>query len=353
MKPLNYLTSKEKRAVWLRAFHMWQRRPYEVAPLKNEPHECKTCKTVFMGNYCPRCGQAAEIGRFSFKKALMMFLDIWAIGNRSMLRSIRDLMLRPGYMIRDYLRGMQSAYFPPFKMFCLLAAFSLIAEHGFDLGSSDYKEASSTEQMTVVPTDSLKETLAQAEQPTAVSTDSQKENIDTAKQETMADELLTKMMNLTEKLKDVSDDGIYVTRNGKKVESPMAYSFVHFIRIMNKLWEKNPSIFAMLTLMLFSLPLYLFLRHSPNFPDMRYSEFVVALVYTSNAYSIYSIIGDLLGAFVVKLFAVLIIFVALKQFSGYTKKRLLGYITISLLITTVTLAILFALGIYILYVTLE
>jgi hypothetical protein len=49
------------------------------------------------------------VGRFSFKKAALLFLDVWGVGNRSMFRSIRDLMLRPGFVIRDYLSGMQSA----------------------------------------------------------------------------------------------------------------------------------------------------------------------------------------------------------------------------------------------------
>jgi hypothetical protein len=123
------------------------------------------------------------------------------------------------------------------------------------------------------------------------------------------------------------------------------------IRIMNNLWKKNPAIFALLTLMMFSLPLYLFLRHSPNIPDMRYSEFAVALVYTSNAYSIYSIIGNLLNSSIIRLFAVLIIFIALKQFSGYSKRRLLGYSTLSILIMIAILAALMGLVIYILYVT--
>ena len=170
-KYLIYLTNKEKRTAWLRAFRMWQRRPYEVAPLKSESHVCSSCKTEFTGNYCPRCGQAAEVGRFSFKKTLMLFLDVWAIGNRSMLRSLRDLMLRPGYMIRDYLSGMRSAYFPPFKMFFLLAAFSLIVEYGFDLGLSDDKKATPTEQTAAVPADSLNKTTAQAEQTAAVPAD--------------------------------------------------------------------------------------------------------------------------------------------------------------------------------------
>ena len=50
-----------------------------------------------------------------------------------MFRTIRDLILRPGYMIRDYLQGMQMAYFPPFKMFFLLVALSLIVETGFNV----------------------------------------------------------------------------------------------------------------------------------------------------------------------------------------------------------------------------
>ena len=335
MKHLNYLTSKEKRAVWLRAFHMWQRRPYEVAPLKNESHVCSSCKTEFTGNYCPRCGQAAGVGRFSFKKAMMLFLDVWAIGNRSMLRSIRDLMFRPGYMIRDYLSGMRSAYFPPFKMFFLLAAFSLIAEYGIDLGLSNHEKATPTEQTTAVPADSLKEDTTRTTQP--------------SKAEVVADQAIETAI----RLKSVDKDGTYVTVNGKKVEAPYAHAVLRVAKIIKKLWEKNPSIFALLTLMLFSLPLFWFLRHSPNIPDLRYSEFVVALVYTSNSYSIYSIIGTLLGSFIVQLIAVLMIFVTLKQLSGYSKIRLLGYITLSVLIVTITLIALVTLIFYFFYVALR
>ena len=264
-KYLTYLTNKEKRAAWLRAFRMWQRRPYEVAPLKNERHVCSSCKTEFTGNYCPRCGQAAEVGRFSFKKALMLFLDVWAIGNRSMLRSLRDLMLRPGYMIRDYLSGMRSAYFPPFKMFFLLAAFSLIVEYGFDLGLSDDKKTTTTEQTAAVPADSLKESTAQAKQTTAVPADSLKK--DSVRQPSKAEKVADKLLEIGEKFEEASKDS-------KKMDTPIVNALVYTIKALNKLWDKNPAVFALLMLMLFSLPLYLFLRHSPNVPDLRYSEFV-------------------------------------------------------------------------------
>ena len=103
MKALGFLTrDKERRKKWLRAFRIWQHRPYALKPLSEERHTCASCKTEFIGNFCPRCGQSAGVGRFSFKKAALLFLDVWGVGNRSMFRSIRDLVLRPGYMIRDY-----------------------------------------------------------------------------------------------------------------------------------------------------------------------------------------------------------------------------------------------------------
>ena len=131
-KEISYLFDKQKRAILLRAFHIWQHRPYEVAPLSNENRKCSSCGTEYIGNYCPRCGQSANIGRFSFKKAILNFFDVWGMGNRSMFRTIRDLMIRPGYMIRDYLSGMRSAYFPPFQMFFILATFSLVVELGIN-----------------------------------------------------------------------------------------------------------------------------------------------------------------------------------------------------------------------------
>ena len=343
-KYLIYLTNKEKRTAWLRAFRMWQRRPYEVAPLKNERHVCSSCKTEFTGNYCPRCGQAAEVGRFSFKKALMLFLDVWAIGNRSMLRSLRDLMLRPGYMIRDYLSGMRSAYFPPFKMFFLLAAFSLIVEYGFDLGLSDDKKTTPTEQTAAVPADSLKKDTVQAEQTTAVPADSLKK--DSVRQSSKAEKVADKLLEIGEKFEEASKDS-------KKMDTPIVNAVVYTIKALNKLWDKNPAVFALLTLMLLSLPMYLFLRHSPNVPDLRYSEFVVVLVYTANVYSIYSIIGDLLGSVVIQLFAVFMIIVTLNQFSGYSKKRLLGYVTLTQIIVATVLIALIALMIYLLYLSIK
>ena len=306
MKAIEYINNKQKRAVWLRAFHIWQRRPHELAPLSEESRTCSSCGTVYQGNFCPRCGQSARVGRFSFKKAALLFLDVWGVGNRSMFRSIRDLMLRPGFMIRDYLSGMQSAYFPPFKMFFLLAAFSLVVEHGFNFGL-DVKdvqdEAPKTEQTAMENTKIARHDLT-------VHAGDKKEDI---------------------KWKAVGNASL------------------RFVKVMDALREKNPAVFSLLSLVLFSVPLFFFLRSSPTIPDLRYSEFIVALVYTSNMYSIYSIAGNLLDSSILKIIAVLMIFVALKQFSGFSKLRVLRYIVLTTLISIFVMLLIGGVGVSFIY----
>ena len=66
-----------------------------------------------------------------------------------MRHSIRDLLLRPGYMIRDYLQGMQMAYFPPFKMLFLLTALSLLVESGMNIRYRNFLEERMKEKTTL------------------------------------------------------------------------------------------------------------------------------------------------------------------------------------------------------------
>lgn len=306
------LIDKQKRTVLLRAFRIWQCKPHELAPLSEATHQCASCGTMFTGNYCPRCGQSAKVGRFSFKKAIMLFLDVWGMGNRSFFRSIRDLMLRPGYMIRDYLSGMQSAYFPPFKMFFILTAFSLVVEQGFNLGLIEEEEGQATK-----PTPEVVEQADKADK-----------------------------TNVAEEVSQFN----HVKITGDNNEVPLGVKKgLDIAKIMNALRKKYPAVFALLTLVLFSAPLFFFLRSAPNIPDLRYSEFLVALIYTSNMFSIYSIIGNLLDSGLIRIIALLMIFIALKQFSGYSKLRVLRYLILTILISIVLFTLLMAIGTGIVY----
>ncbi len=291
------VSDKRKRTVWLRAFRIWQRRPHEVAPLSEATHKCASCATVFQGNYCPRCGQSAQIGRFSFTKAFRLFLDVWGIGNRSMTRTIRDLLLRPGYMIRDYLKGMQSAYFPPFKMFFLLTALSLLVDHGFSLNDEGQQERA----------------------------------------------------EVTSTIFEDYDDNQSLSKDEKVVMDRVQMAFTKLISTLKMIERKNQPIFALLMLVLFYLPLYYFIRKSPVIPDLRYSEFTVALVYISNMTSIYSILGDLLHSMLFDILWVVMAIVAIRQLSGFSVRKVLWYVILTFLISVLIMVVLISLGIYIIY----
>ena len=276
------------------AFLVWQRLPHQVAPLSDEEHDCPTCATHYQGNYCPRCGQSAKISRYSFKNAFLLFLDVWGLGNRGMFRTLRDLLLRPGYMIRDYLQGMQMAYFPPFKMFFLLITLSLLVDSGLNLqGRNLIKQQK--EQFEKGLEDSEKDTWESE----AVLADS-------------ADGL--------DKSAGGQADSSEEQAGREKDEKTRQY-IVNVLQFSKNAFEwlyKNMTLVMLGGLLLVSWPLYLMFRHCPAIPDMQFSEFFVAMVFTSNMLTIYSVVISFLCLpSMLQLFASLSALVSLKQLSGY------------------------------------
>ena len=273
-------------------FKEWEQQPHEVMPLSEDEHVCTTCGTRFEGNYCPRCGQSARIGRYSFKKALLLYLDVWGLGNRGMFRSIRDLILRPGYMIRDYLRGMQMAYFPPFKMFFLLFTLSILIQSGLNIEGRNYYEQMQQEEDVMV-----REGLNQLW------------NADESSK-TQKKEAETKAKKAKEKSTDILFDKAKAetARIGAELDA----------------WtESHESFYILILMLLFSWPLWLLFRHCPAIPDMRLSECFVAMVYISNMLTIYSLIPAFLcfsakAQLIVGALCMVLFIIPVKQLSGYS-----------------------------------
>ena len=267
-------------------FKEWEQQPHQVAPLSEDHHKCATCGTHYEGNYCPRCGQSAKIGRYSFKNAILLYLDVWGLGNRGMFRSIRDLILRPGYMIRDYLRGMQMAYFPPFKMFFLLLALSLLVDSGMNIQGINREKQNEKETEELFSRVKPKATL-----------DASNDKADEKK----TGKLLTK----------------------EEKEKRFGQEFERKWDKIIELIDQHSSAVTIVGLLFFSLPLYLLFRHSPAIPDLRLSECFVAMVYITNMIVIYDIIPSLLcfsvkAEIVFDMLILLLAIIPIKQLSGYS-----------------------------------
>lgn len=288
-----------------RVFKEWQQRPYQVAPLTQEEHTCATCGTSYQGNYCPRCGQSSRIGRYSMKTAFLLFLDVWGLGNRGMFRSIRDLLLRPGYMIRDYLGGMQMAYFPPFKMFFLLATLSILVNGGLNIkGDNQFETAVQTYERSfdmsirTVPTD----------ENASVETGKDKADIE---------------------LQDRINNNVR--------------SFIRFV-------FDHQTIIELVWLLVLSLPLYVLFRNCPAIPDLYYTEFFVAMIYITNLMNIVSTVFSFfcVDLSINGLLTPLLSIIALRQLCGYSYLRtILGLIASFIIISIAVMIIMVLVGVVI------
>lgn len=120
---MSFKTIYQKINDWNYRIGEHMRQPVAIPDVVHEHHICRHCGYGYHGRFCPQCGMSALQTRFTFKRLTNNFLDIWGFGNRPMFRTIRDLLWRPGYLIRDYLNGHHLSYFPPFKM---LAVFTIV-----------------------------------------------------------------------------------------------------------------------------------------------------------------------------------------------------------------------------------
>ena len=89
--------------------------------------------------------------------------------------------------------------------------------------------------------------------------------------------------------------------------------------------------------------LYLFFRHGPNIPDLRYPEFFISLIYIANMYTIYSIVFDFFCLTTLSSLVIFLTLIPLKQMSGYSWWRTTlktAIATISMFILLIVLLVL-------------
>ena len=100
-----------------------------IAGGESKPAEaCLNCGAILGGQYCGNCGQRGASRLISIWELLKdAFGDLLELDSR-LWRTLIPLMIRPGQLTRDYLRGRRARYMPPFRMYLVLSiVFFLIA----------------------------------------------------------------------------------------------------------------------------------------------------------------------------------------------------------------------------------
>lgn len=191
------------------------------------------------------------------------------------------------------------AYFPPFKLLFLLAALFLVVQSGANLNGVNYIEQKS-EQMAETG-----DSIAKARK--AIVNDKQRD-------------------------KSFEEAGRFVSFKYEEFE------------------KKYPNICSLSWLLAISVFIYLFVRKSPNIPDLRFSELIVAMVYTYDMIFIYTIVIAFLDLPDNVFYAAYLTpLIPLKQLTGFKWWRTLLVVFLSYLIVLVILFCSVFIGYYVLY----
>ena len=90
---------------------------------------CKNCGNAFDGNYCNNCGQSAHTHDINFKSIMHEIQHSLLHIDKGILYTTKELFLRPGQTIREYLEGKRVQHFKPFAyIFLLSTIFALLTK---------------------------------------------------------------------------------------------------------------------------------------------------------------------------------------------------------------------------------
>ena len=128
--------NKERLKEYYQRFCQWQKSvPHFANRHEGEVQHCYNCDSDFSGNFCPICGQRAEVGRVGWKSIKDNIAILWGMDSRSLGYTLLQLLGRPGYLVRDYISGRRQVSFPPVKMLVIVCLFVVIFETVFHVNN--------------------------------------------------------------------------------------------------------------------------------------------------------------------------------------------------------------------------
>jgi hypothetical protein len=88
---------------------------------QDETPACLNCGTQLRGQYCGHCGQRSQSRLISLWELISdAFGDLFEIDSR-LWQTVVPLMIRPGRLTHDYLKGRRARFMPPFRMYLVLS----------------------------------------------------------------------------------------------------------------------------------------------------------------------------------------------------------------------------------------
>jgi hypothetical protein len=101
-----------------------------AVPLSN----CANCEAPLSGHYCANCGQEAVLHQASTREFLHEFIGHYVALEGKLWGSLRRLILKPGELTNEYMRGRRVRYVQPLRLYLTFSVlfFALLKFTGGD-----------------------------------------------------------------------------------------------------------------------------------------------------------------------------------------------------------------------------
>lgn len=100
----------------------------ETAPHNVARHlQCVNCGADVSGKYCSACGQETEYRSHSLPTLLGEAAEALTHADSRLWRTLGPLILRPGFLTREFLDGRRARYLPPLRLYLVFSVLFFLA----------------------------------------------------------------------------------------------------------------------------------------------------------------------------------------------------------------------------------
>ncbi|MCF7825932.1 MAG: DUF3667 domain-containing protein [Candidatus Marinimicrobia bacterium] len=89
--------------------------------------QCLNCGSDLSAEFCPKCGQKNKDYSLTFKDLFSDFLEELLDVDSRVLRSLRLLFTRPGFLTSEYVKGRRVSYVPPVRLYLVASVLFFLA----------------------------------------------------------------------------------------------------------------------------------------------------------------------------------------------------------------------------------
>lgn len=94
---------------------------------------CLNCGNELTGSYCKECGQKKfDLKDRSIKGFLLHLLDEFLDFDTKVIRTVKYLFLKPGFLTEEYIKGRIQSYVSPLKLYLFISLVVFFVDSGID-----------------------------------------------------------------------------------------------------------------------------------------------------------------------------------------------------------------------------